>query len=98
MDRAVQSSPIEDGDVENALDSAIKSKGPKRRSDGTGSNYCLLLLNPLGLDVGSQSPWWKGRDLTSFDVVVLVNGYSQPSVEFIKGNFMTTSSCPGTSN
>ena len=46
-----------------------------------------MLLNALDLDIGRQSNVWEGMDLTSFHAVVLVNGYSRPSVELIKGGF-----------
>ena len=52
MDSAVQSPPIEDADVGNALDRAIKSK-ERKRPDGMARNLCLVLLNAL--DSGSQS-------------------------------------------
>ena len=85
MDLAVQSPPIEDGDVRIALECAIKSKEDRRQSSGTARNLCLVLLDALDLNVGSQSNAWDKMDLTSFDAVVLVNGYSQPSVELISG-------------
>ena len=85
MDLAVQSPPIEDRDVGTALDRAIKSKEHKRQSERTARNLCLVLLNALDLNIGSQSKVWEDRDLTSFDAVILVSGYSQPRVEFPKG-------------
>ena len=85
MDLAVQSSPIEEEDVRIALDRAIKSKERRRQSDGTARNLCLILLNALDLNIGSQSNVWEETGLTSFDAVVLVNGFSQPSVELITG-------------
>ena len=85
MERAVQSPPIEDSDVRVALNHAIKSKEQKRQSDGTAQNLCLVLLNPLDLDIGSQSAVWEGMDLSAFDAVVLINGYSQPRIDFLKG-------------
>ena len=98
IDLAVQSPPIEDRDVGIALDHAIKSKELKRQSDGTTRNLCLVLLNALELDIGGQSSVWENRDLTSFEAVVLVNGYSQPRVELITGRLFTSPSCPRTSN
>ena len=94
MDLAVQSPPIEDGVIENALDHAIKSKEHKRQSDGTARNLCLVLLNALGLNISRQSKVWEDRDLASFDAVVLVSGFSRPSVELIKGRLMKAASCP----
>ena len=94
MDLAVQSPSIEDGDVGTALDHAIKSKEHKRQSDGTARNLCLLLLNALDLNIGRQSKVWEDRDLTSFDAVVLVSGFSRPSVELIKWRLMEAASCP----
>ena len=88
MNRAVQSLPIGEEDVVTALDRAIKGKEHKHRSDGTAPNYCLVLLNALDLDIGSQSAVWKDMDLSIFDAVVLVNGYSQPGIEFLKGRFL----------
>ena len=85
MDRAVQSPPIDEMDVATALDHAIKSKERKAHSDGITRSLCLVLLNVLGLDIGSQSNVWEDIDLTSFHAVILVNGYSTPSVELIKG-------------
>ena len=87
MEQAVQSPPIEDTDVEIALSKAIQSKQNKPRPLGPASNYCLLLLNPLGLGIDSHSTVWKGRNLVPFDVVVLINGFSNPSVELLKGSF-----------
>lgn len=97
MDLAVQSPPIEDGDIGTALDHAIKSKEHKRRSNGTARNLCLVLLNALDLNIGSQSKVWEDRDLTAFDAVVLVSGYSQPKVELMKGQLVTTPTCTRTS-
>ena len=85
--RAVQSPPLGVEDVEAALERAIKSKERKRGSAGTARNLCLVLLNSLDLDIGGQSAVWEGMDLSAFDAVVLVNGYSQPSIEFMKGRF-----------
>ena len=85
MDAAVQRPPIEDVDVGNALHRAIKSKEQKRQSDGTARNLCLVLLNALDLDIGRRSKVFEGTDLTAFDAVVLVSGYSQPRVELIAG-------------
>ena len=90
MDLAVQSPPIEDEDVGSALDHAIDSKERKRQSNETARNLCLVLLNALDLNIGSQSEVWEGRDLTAFDAVVLVSGYSQPKIELIKGRLVTT--------
>ena len=85
MDLAVQSPPIDDRDVGTALDRAIKSKEHKRQSERSARNLCLILLNALDLNIGSQSKVWEDRDLTSFDAVILVSGFSQPRVEFPKG-------------
>ena len=85
MSRAVQSPPIEKLDVENALDHAIDSKERSKSSAGKGSRYCLVLVNAAGLDIGSRSDIWQGRNLSSFDSVVVIHGFSQPTVEFIKG-------------
>ena len=87
MDRAVQSPPIDEKDVATALDRAIKSKEGKDQSDGITRSLCLVLLNALDLDIGSQSNVWEDIDLTSFHAVILVNGYSRPSIELIKGRF-----------
>ena len=87
MDMAVQSPPIDEKDVATALDRAIKSKEGKDQSDGITRSLCLVLLNALDLDIGSQSNVWEDIDLTSFHAVILVNGYSKPSVELIKGRF-----------
>ena len=46
-----------------------------------------MLLNVLDLDIGSRSNVWEDIDLTSFHAVILVNDYSKPSVELIKGRF-----------
>ena len=87
MDLAVQSPPIGEKDVATALEHAIKSKEGKNQPDGIKRSLCLVLLNALELDIGSQSNEWENIDLTSFQAVILVNGYSRPSVEFIKGGF-----------
>ena len=87
MDMAVQSPPIDEKDVATALERAIKSKEGKDQSDGITRSLCLVLLNALDLDIGSQSNVWEDIDLTSFHAVILVNGYSRPSVELIKGRF-----------
>ena len=87
MDMAVQSPPIGEKDVATALDRAIKSKEGKDQSDGITRSLCLVLLNALDLDIGSQSNVWEDIDLTSFHAVILVNGYSRPSIELIKGRF-----------
>ena len=87
MDMAVQSPPIDERYVGTALDHAIKSKEGKNQSDGIARSLCLVLLNALDLDIGSQSNVWEDMDLTSFHAVILVNGYSRPSVELIKGRF-----------
>ena len=97
IDIAVQSPPIDEKDVAIALDRAIKSKEGKDQPDGIARSLCLVLLNTLDLDIGSQSNVWEEMDLTPFHAVVLVNGYSRPSVESIKGDFSLTSSCPKTS-
>ena len=86
IERAAQSSQISDTDVEKALDHAIRSKARKRPSVGTGFKYGLLLMNPVGLDVGKHSPVWQGKNLSSFDAVVLISGYTHPKIEFIKGS------------
>ena len=83
---AAQTPQISDSDVERALDRAITRKAGKRPSVGTGFKYCLILVNPVGLDVGIQSPVWQGKDLSSFDAVVLISGYTHPKIEFIKGS------------
>ena len=87
MNRAVQSPPIEEGDVIIALDRAIKSKERKSQSDGAAAKFCLILLNVLDLKAIGQSSMWKSIDLTAFDAVILINGYSQPRIEFVKGAF-----------
>ena len=87
MDLAVQSPPIDEGYVGTALNRAIKNKEGKAQSDGITRSLCLVLLNALDLDIGSQSNVWEDIDLTSFRAVILVNGYSRPSVELIKGRF-----------
>ena len=86
IERAAQSPQISDSDVEKALDQAIRNKARKRPSVGTGYKYCLLLVNAVGLDVGKQSSVWQGKDLSSFDAVVLISGYTDPEIEFIKGS------------
>ena len=90
MDLAVQSPPIEESDVGVALDRAIKSKEHKHPSDGTAPNYCLVLLNALDLEIGGKSPVWENRDLSSFDAVLLIDGFSKPRVEVITGRFPIT--------
>lgn len=90
MDMAVQSPPIEKEDVGVALGRAIKSKERKRQSDGAAPNLCLVLLNALDLDIGGQSTVWEDLDLTPFDAVVLVYGYSEPSVVLISGVLSAT--------
>ena len=97
MDMAVQSPPIDERHAGTALDRAIKSKEGKDQPDGIARSLCLVLLNALDLDIGRQSNVWEEMDLTSFHAVVLVNGYSRPSVESIKGDFSLTSSCQKTS-
>ena len=87
MDMAVQSPPINEMDVATALNHAIKSKKGKVQPDGTTRNLCLVLLNTLDLDIGSQSNMWEDVDLTTFHAVILINGYSTPSIELIKGRF-----------
>ena len=87
MDLAVQSPPIDEGYVGTALNRAIKNKEGKAQSDGITRSLCLVLLNALDLDIGSHSNVWEDIDLTSFHAVILVNGYSRPSVELIKGRF-----------
>ena len=91
MALAVQSPPKEDEDVRIALERAIKSKKQRRQSNETARNFCLVLLNALDLNVGTQSNVWEEMALTSFDAVVLVNGYSQPSVELISGRLLPAS-------
>ena len=90
IDMAVQSPPIDERDVTNALDQAIKSKEGKRETDGRARNLCLVLLNVLELDIRSNSDVWNDMDLTEFDAVFLVNGYARPSVELMKGRFSKT--------
>ena len=93
IDKAVQSPPIEELDVISALDHAIRSKERraqkerKAKSDGIPRSLCLVLMNALGLEIESQSNVWKDIDLTPFHTVILVNGYSTPSVEWLKGRF-----------
>ena len=93
IDRAVQSPPIEELDVISSLDHAIRSKDRRAQkerntqSDGITRSLCLVLINALGLEIGSQSNVWKDIDLPSFNTVILVNGYSTPTVELIKGRF-----------
>ena len=36
---------------------------------------------------------WQQVDLASFDAVVLIQGYSQPTVEFIKEKFTGNPEC-----
>lgn len=86
IETAAQSPPISESDAGKALDQAVRSKGRKRPSVGRGFKYCLLLVNAAGLDVGRQSPVWRGKDLSSFDAVVLISGYTDPEIEFIKGS------------
>lgn len=87
MNRAVQSPPLEEKDAGIALDKAIKSKENSRARQGATTKYCLILLNPLDLDIDIQSDVWKDKDLTPFDAVVLINGFSHPRVGLIKGPF-----------
>ncbi len=94
MDLAVQSPSIENEDVVIALDRAIKSKEHKRQPDGTAQNLCLVLLNALDLSINSESNVWEKTDLTPFDAVVLINGFSQPSVELIAGRLSIAPSYP----
>ncbi len=96
MHRAVQSPPLGVGDVEAALEYAIKSKERKRRVDGTTRSLCLVLLNPLDMDLSTRSAAWKGMDLSAFDAIALINGYSQPSIEFMKGRFLLGGRLPDT--
>ena len=90
MSRAVQSPPIEQGDTEVALNHAIKSKERKCEVGEGSTNFCLVLLNALDLDIGRQSNVWEGIDLASFDAIILVGEYSQPSIEFLKGRSLMT--------
>ena len=94
MNRAVQSPPIEDEDVRIALDLAIRKKEKKRQSLGTAPKLCLILLNVLNLDIGSQSAPWKEIDLSQFCVVVLVNVDSHPNIEFLKGRSLLSGGSP----
>ena len=87
MDLAVQSPPIDEKDISTALDRSIKNKEGKDQPDGITRSLCLVLLNALDLDIGSQSNVWENIGLTSFQAVILVNGYRRPSVELIKGHF-----------
>ena len=86
IERAAQSPQIGERDVEKALGQAIRSKACKRPSVGTGFKYCLMMVNAAGLNVCRQSPVWQGKDLSAFNAVVLINGYTQPEIEFIKGS------------
>ncbi len=88
MDMAIQSPPIQEADIEMALARAIRSKGRhKEQSDEEVPYFCLVLLNVLDLNIDSQSTTWNTMDLTSFDSVVVINGYSTPRVELITGTF-----------
>ena len=90
MNRAVQSPPIEQGDIEVALNHAIKSKARKCEAGEGTPNFCLVLLNALHLDIGRRSNVWEGVDSAFFDAVILVGEYSQSSIEFIKGRCLMT--------
>ena len=85
MRRAIQSPPIQDSDIRNAVDHAIKSKERKQPVDGAPSNLCLVLIDALDLGLGSKSTFWKDIDLSAFNAVVLVDGYPQPRLAFLKG-------------
>ena len=89
MLKAVQSPPIKEEDIRAALDHAIESKRRERSVDGIANRLCLILLNPLGLEIGGELNVWDGRDLTSFDAVILVGGYPHPNTELIAGEFKT---------
>lgn len=86
IERAAQSSQLSESDVERALDQAIRSKARKRSSVPRGFKYCLVLVTAAEFDLGKWAPCWQGKDLSSFDAVVLMSGYTQPDVEFIKGH------------
>ena len=94
MNRAVQSPPFEDEDGRIALDLAIRKKEKKRQSLGTAPKLCLILLNVLNLDIGSQSAPWKEIDLSQFCAVVLVNVDSHPNIEFLKGRSLLRGGTP----
>ena len=87
IDMAVQSPPIDEQDVEDALTDAINKKRCKRQSDGPGRNLFLVLVNPLDLDIKDNVDIWDDLDLTEFDAVVLISGYPQPSLELVKWPF-----------
>ena len=91
IERAAQSPEIGESDVERALNQAIRSKASKRPSVGKGFKYCLLLVNAAGLNVGEQSPVWQDKNLSSFDAIVLMSGYTHPKIEFIKGRLWCAS-------
>ena len=90
IDMAVQSPPIDEQDVANALTHAIESKKSKRQTNGAARNLCLVLLDALDLDIRSNPNVWSNLNLAAYDAVVLVNGYAQPGVELIKGQFSKT--------
>ena len=81
---AVHKPSIVPDDAREALQKAIESK-KRERSAGEDTRYGLVLLNSADLDIGEGMPAWQQTDLASFDAVVLIHGYSQPTVEFIKG-------------
>ena len=83
---AVHKPPIGPDDADEALQKAIENK-KRERSAGEDRRYGLLLLNSANLDIGKGAPVWQQMDLASFDAVVLIHGYPQPTVEFIKGQF-----------
>ena len=85
--KAVNKPSIGPDDAREALQKAIESK-KRERTASEHRRYGLVLLNSADLDIGKGAPvvaasgTWR-----RFDAVVLIQGYSQPTVEFIKGNF-----------
>ena len=84
MERAVQSPPLLPSDIEAAVGKAITDKTAIRRKQSSTNRVCLVLVNVLDRELDKQSTVWQQQDLAAFDAVVLISGFSEPRVEWIK--------------
>ena len=82
-----RTAPIDDNAVDNALRSALEDKAESAARRRAGTKYCVILVDVADLDIGRSADFWKGKDLSTFDALLVIHSDTKPipEVEYIKG-------------
>ncbi len=84
-ERAASSPPIDQTDVERALDQALAKKKGKASEVPSSHSYCLLLVDEFGSEIWDGFSACSHRDMSTFDAVAIVEYEPVPKIRFVKG-------------